>query len=239
MVQRRLRCQTVLLDAGGVIVLPHRDLVRGALGEVGIDIAASAVAAAHYRAVAELDRAVASDSSYLPAFCRALRVPPARLDDAIRAMSYLADRSRSGEILWSEAAPGARDTLSALRRAGIGVLVVTNSDGRAAENLRDAGICQTGAGAGVTIDGVIDSEVIGSTKPDPAIFRVALDRVRVAAGAAVHIGDMLSTDIAGAHAAGIVPIHLHPSRGCRSADHRHIRSLTGIWRHVAPSSAAT
>ena len=147
-------------------------------------------------------------------------------------MSYLADRSRSGEILWSEPAPGTHKTIGALRRAGIRVMVVTNSDGHAAENLRDARICHTTAGDGATIDGVIDSELVGSGKPDPAIFRIALKRASVAADAAVHVGDTLSSDIAGARAAGIVPIHLDPNRGCRAPDHRHIRTLSGIWHHV-------
>jgi hypothetical protein len=46
---------------------------------------------------------------------------------------------------------------------------------------------------------------------------------------------MVCADIAGARAAGIVPIHLDPDRRCRSADHRHVRFLSGIWRHIVPA----
>jgi hypothetical protein len=46
---------------------------------------------------------------------------------------------------------------------------------------------------------------------------------------------MLSTDIAGARAAGIEPLHLDPLRRCRRTGHRHIRTLAGIWRHITPA----
>ena len=75
---------------------------------------------------------------YLRAFCEGLGVPPARLEDGIAALSRLADRGRSGEILWSQPGPHALETIDALSAAGIAVVVVTNSDGHAAENLRDA-----------------------------------------------------------------------------------------------------
>jgi putative hydrolase of the HAD superfamily len=226
----------VFLDAGGVIVLPNRRLVRDALAAIDIDIDASAVGPAHYRAVRQLDRDPDGGSGrgdYLEALCCALGIPPARRSDAARALSRLADRGLSGEILWSEATPNGCDTIRALERAGIAVLIVTNSDGHAAENLRDAGVCQTTVGAGARVTEVIDSALVGSSKPDPRIFQVALRRANVEPESVVHVGDMISTDLNGARSAGIVPIHFDPHRSCRDRGHRHIRSLPGIWRHVA------
>ncbi len=235
----RTCCRAVLLDAAGVIVLPDRSLVAKALAGAGVQIDRSEVPRAHYRAVRELDRdpAVrAATEPYFRALCGALRVPGQRLPAALAALTRVADRERSGNILWSEPAPGARATIAALQRAGVAVLVVTNSDGHAAENLRDAGICQAGAGPGLTVTEVIDSAVVGSAKPDPEIFELALKRAQVTRDAVVHVGDMLCADIAGAHAAGIPPLHLDPARECRAGDHRHLRSLAGIWRHVAPAA---
>jgi putative hydrolase of the HAD superfamily len=234
--RERVRCRAVFLDGGGVIVLPHGGLVRDALAGVGIDIDPSMVPDAHYRSVRLIDRVLADSAPavYLRTFCEGLGVPPARLEDAIRALSRLADRSQSGEILWSQPGPHALKTIHALRAAGIAVVVVTNSDGHAAENLRDAGICQTGPGPGVTVAHVVDSGQVGSEKPDTAIFRIALRRVEVEPTAVVHVGDMVSTDVVGASAAGIVPVHLDPTRRCRDRGHRHIRALNSIWRHVAP-----
>jgi len=238
--QGRIRCSAVFLDAGGVIVLPRRDLVAGALARVGVEIDRSLVPGAHYRAVRRLDSGLDAwgpPDPYGRAFCDALGVGEAHLPHALRALSELAERSRCGEILWSEQTPNALPTIVALRRAGVHVLVVTNSDGHARENLRDAAICQAGVGPGAVVSDVIDSGVVGSAKPDPAIFQVALGRAGVPADRVVHVGDTVRADVVGARAAGITPIHLDPNRACRAADHRHVRSLAGIWRHVTPAPA--
>jgi putative hydrolase of the HAD superfamily len=234
----RLPCRAVLLDAGGVIVLPHRQLVRRALAAAGVVIDAAQVPRAHYVAVRQLDRGSGEwrGAAYLPALCRALGVAPERTPAAVRALSALEDVRQSGEILWSEPAPHARRTIEALCRTGIAVIVVSNSDGHAADNLRDARVCQAGAGDGAMIAAVIDSELVGAAKPDPRIFRLALEHAGIAPAAAVHVGDMVSVDVAGARAAGITAIHLDPARRCRLRDHRHIRSLAGIWRQVAPAA---
>lgn len=230
----------MFLDAGGVIVLPRSDLVRAALVKAGLTCDERDVAPAHYRAVRELDRRADGSGAegYVPALCDALGVPAAEMPAAVAALSRIADRDGSGEILWSEPAPHAMQTISDLTRAGVPVVVVTNSDGHAAENLRDAGICQTTRGSGATVAAVIDSGVVGAAKPDPAMFRAALEQVEVSPGAAVHVGDMVTTDVIGARAAGIVPIHLDPYRRCRARDHRHIRSLKGMWRHCELTQTA-
>ena len=236
--QERIRCRAVFLDGGGVIVLPNGGLVSAALEGVGIEIDPSAVPDAHYRAVRLIDRVLADSAhdAYLRVFCEGLGVPPARLEEAVNALSRLAARSRSGEILWSHPGPHAMETIDALRARGIAVVVVTNSDGHAAENLRDSGVCQAGPGQGALVTDVVDSGQVGFEKPDTGIFQVALERVEVEPAEVVHVGDMVSTDVIGASAAGIAPIHLDPARRCRDRAHRHVRALNAIWRHVAPWS---
>lgn len=53
------------------------------------------------------------------------------------------------------------------------------------------------------------SEEVGINKPQPEIFRIALERNGVHADEAVMIGDSYTSDIAGAKAAGIDQIWLH------------------------------
>ena len=55
----------------------------------------------------------------------------------------------------------------------------------------------------------IISEEVGINKPQPEIFRIALEKNGVAAEEAVMIGDSYSSDIEGAKAAGIDQIWLH------------------------------
>ena len=215
----------MFLDAGGVVVLPDRHLLAGALADAGIQIDPDAVPRAHYRATRTLDRATATARPDYPgALFPQLGIVPGRTAEAIAVWDRLADRRRSPHVLWSEPTPGAVEVIAALQDAGIAVIVVTNSDGRGEENLRASGF------AGLP---VVDSTVVGAAKPDPRIFEIALARAGATAAETVHVGDMLSTDVAGARAAGITPIHFDPLRLCRATDHRHARSLPGMRRHVS------
>jgi putative hydrolase of the HAD superfamily len=228
-VTARLRCRALFLDAGGVLVLPDRRLLARALATVGIEINPAAVPSAPYRAVRTMDRtAKAARPTYAAALFTQLGIVPGRAAEALAVWKRLADRARSGEVLWREPTPGAHDAIASFQRAGLPVVIVTNSDGHGEENLSASGFA--------TLP-VVDSTVVGAAKPDPRIFEIALGRTDVRASEAVHVGDTLGTDIAGAHAAGITPIHLDPLRGCRARDHRHVRSLAGVWRHLEAPQA--
>ncbi len=222
-----------------MIVLPDRQLLAEALARIGIDIDPDAVPGGHYRAVRALDRATAASAPNRPdapsraatpatttprPYSPSLESCPGRTAEALAAWQRAGRPSRSGVVLWREPTPGATDTIHALQRAGLMFVVVTNSNGHGEENLRDCGF------GGLP---VIDSTVVGVAKPDPRIFEVALDRAGVTSAETVHVGDTLANDVAGARAAGITPIHFDPLRTCRATDHRHVRTLAGIWRHVA------
>jgi putative hydrolase of the HAD superfamily len=220
----RLACRAVFLDAGGVIVLPDRHLLATALAGAGIHIDGDAVPRAHYLAVRTLDRP-STRQDYAAALFPQLGIVPGRTAEAIAVWERLADRAQSDRGLWSEPTPRATETIAALRRAGLAVVIVTNSDGHGEENLRASGF------GGVP---VVDSTVVGAAKPDARIFAIALERAGVEARATVHVGDTLINDVAGAQAAGVTPIHFDPLRLCRATDHGHVRSLPGVWRHVTP-----
>ena len=149
---------------------------------------------------------------------------PGRTAEALAALDRLADRTRSRVVFWSEPTPGAIETIAALERAGVAVVIVTNSDGHAEENLRDSGF------AGVP---VIDSEVVGVAKPDVRIFEIALELAGAEPGATVHVGDALSMT-SPAPSPPASPRSTSTRSVCRAPDHRHIRSLPGLRRHVAP-----
>lgn len=209
-------------------MLPERRLVAEALGRAGVLIDPADVPRAHYAAVRSLDadHVPGGRGPWARALCAALGADG---EAAVDSLTQMADRARSGKVLWSELTHRAAQTVRALRQAGVAVMIVTNSDGHAAENLRDAGVL---AATGLDESDVIDSVVVGSTKPDLGIFEAALGRAGVTAAGAAHIGDMVLTDVRGASRAGITPIHFDPYRRCRARDHRHVRSLAGIWAHL-------
>ena len=61
---------------------------------------------------------------------------------------------------------------------------------------------------------MIDSALVGVEKPDPAIFRAALEALGVAPEEALYVGDLYEVDVVGARAAG------HRRRSCSAARRR-------------------
>lgn len=92
--------------------------------------------------------------------------------------------------------PDAPAALRTLRAAGHRLVVVSNWDVSLHEMLRDAGL-------DALLDGAISSAQAGVAKPDPAIFRDALELVGAPQADALHAGDSLEYDIFGALAAGL------------------------------------
>jgi len=91
---------------------------------------------------------------------------------------------------------GCLDALRALRGRKLALGIVSNFDRRLPRLL-----------AGLGIDGYFDAVVLpsdaGAEKPDPRIFRFALDRMRIPAENAVFVGDSNDRDLAGARAVGM------------------------------------
>jgi HAD superfamily hydrolase (TIGR01549 family) len=83
------------------------------------------------------------------------------------------------------------------------------------------------------VDALVVSEEAGTSKPDPAIFHLALERVGCSADEAVMIGDSWTADVEGARAAGISAIWFNPA-GHRcpdpSANAGELRALVPVDR---------
>ena len=62
-------------------------------------------------------------------------------------------------------------------------------------------------------DAILASAEVGFAKPAPEIFRAAADRLGLAPGAILHVGDTLSEDFEGARAAGFRAVLLDREGG--------------------------
>jgi putative hydrolase of the HAD superfamily len=103
--------------------------------------------------------------------------------------------------------PEVAAVLDEARREGLRVAVVSNFDRRLHRILE---------GAGLSFDFVLTSADARVRKPDPAIFRHALDRLGLPSAEVLHAGDSAMADVAGARAAGIEPYLLdRPRRSLR------------------------
>jgi putative hydrolase of the HAD superfamily len=89
-----------------------------------------------------------------------------------------------------------RPALAAARAAGRRLVVVSNWDVSLDDVLDRLGLAPM-------LDGVVTSAAVGVRKPSPEIFEHALALAGVTAHDAVHVGDSLAEDVAGARAAGI------------------------------------
>ena len=123
------------------------------------------------------------------------------------------DSTHAERHVWCGVDPDAARVVEELKRAGLLVAVISNTeDGRLRDSLEAAGLAES-------FDLLIDSHLVGCKKPDAAIFRLALDRLGVEAAEAAFVGDSYAHDALAARAAGLRavlldPLDLHPESVC-------------------------
>jgi len=123
------------------------------------------------------------------------------------------------EAIRFKAFDDARPALDELRGGGLRLVCVSNWDISLPEVLERCGLADG-------LDGVVTSAGTGFKKPDPAIFTAALELAGCGADEAIHVGDTVAEDVAGAGAAGIRALHLDRAGG------GDISSLAEISRAV-------
>jgi putative hydrolase of the HAD superfamily len=204
--------EAVLLDAFGTLVAmdPPAPRLRAELAARGVEVGAERAAAAFRAEIAyylehQLEGRDAAALDDLRDRCadvlrEALGVPG--LDrPAARAALLAAIRFRP----FADAEPALRE----LRGRGLRLVVASNWDCSLPAALRDAGLLEL-------LDGVVSSAEAGVRKPDPRLFERALELAGCPPERAVHVGDSVSNDVAGAAAAGIRAVLLR--RGVERPD---------------------
>ena len=207
--------KAVLLDSGGVFLLPDHARVLGALERAGCPRSADLLDRAHYAAAAVFHPGLDVENDwagcwyeYLAAYVAACAVPELDRDEVHRHL----DSEFADAALWVQLVDGSREGLRRLAETGVRLGVVSNADGLMAQRLREREILQVGPGPGVEVDCVIDSGDVGIMKPDPRIFQLALDVMNVAPEDAWYVGDMPAIDVVGARRAGMRPFVMDPYR---------------------------
>jgi putative hydrolase of the HAD superfamily len=191
----------ILFDAGGTLVLQSAAAISEQLGH---PIDPDQAFEAHYRSMHAYARRrlTGVDDGWAwwqQHYFTALGVPDPE---------SAGERINNGYGLWYQAIAGTIEAVAALSKAGIRTAVLSNSDGSVTESLSRAGF-----------DGlfemVLDSHDLGVSKPDPAIFRLALERMSVAPSRTWYVGDSIFHDVGGATTAGLArailidPLDLH------------------------------
>jgi putative hydrolase of the HAD superfamily len=180
----------LLLDAMGTLVRlrPPAPVLRRAVGVTLAEAeAAFAAEIRFYRAHMHEGRDDASVARLRDACARVLwdHLPLARVEQTRMTETLL-------RCLHFDPYPDAAPAITAARARGERVIVVSNWDRSLHDVLERAGLA---------VDAVITSAEAGVAKPDPAIFRLAL--ADVDPSLALHVGDSVEEDVAGARAAGL------------------------------------
>jgi putative hydrolase of the HAD superfamily len=229
----------VLLDAGGVFVLPDPDRVLGAFDRAECSVARDVLADAHYRAATRFGIHLDVETcwpetwlAYLQTYVVECGVPQDRRDEAHRHL----DSEFADAALWIDPVPGSREGVRALADAGVRLGIVSNADGMMGPRLAQLELCQVGPGLGVDIECVIDSGNVGVMKPDPRIFQAAIDLLGLEADQVWYVGDMPAIDVVGARRAGIRPYLMDPLGLHLDAGYERISSLAALAELIATAS---
>jgi REG-2-like HAD superfamily hydrolase len=219
---KRQTIRAVLLDAGHTIIEGKPswfDVWAEALGAFDVALDREALQIAYARASDALSH-IPPDRFTRETWRQFLREMMANLE--VRGQEdAIADRIYQilGEVRPEYTAyPEVHEVLDTLRNRGLGLAVVSNWEPDLPDVLARAGLDGR-------FDAVVASAAVGAAKPDPRIFRIALDALGLAASEAVHVGDSYEADVQGARASGVHPVMLDRDRLYHEVDCDLIRNL--------------
>jgi putative hydrolase of the HAD superfamily len=222
-----VKMDAVILDVGGVLLVPHEEPVNLALSFFDIALDGAQAERAHYFGVHAMDLAddePAARHAYLVGFAEAAGIPAASIDAAVVRMREVWGGPTID--LWRRLVSGSAEGLRVLAATGCKMGIVSNADGTIEEQLRRNEICQVGEGLGVPVLAIVDSHIVGIAKPAAEIFRHALEPLDVSPTNALYVGDTVRYDVRGARNAGLHPVHFDPFSLCLEPDdHEHVKHL--------------
>lgn len=212
------RFDAILFDAGGILLLPDPITLGAVIRPLGGDGSIESLTRAHYAGMAAID-AVAQASkgesidafswdSYRRGYAASAGVQDSDLDTAVVQL-----RNVFSPFLWRFPLLEGAAALWKMHLAGLPIGIVSNASGQVEATLANQCICQVGKGAGVPVEIVTDSYVIGVAKPHPGIFADALALMNgkgISHDRIAYVGDSFVNDVGGAQNAGLVPILLDP-----------------------------
>jgi HAD superfamily hydrolase (TIGR01509 family) len=207
---RRPAVRAVVFDAGHTLLEMDYTRLTAYLASRGHDLGAAAVTEAERRARMRLDTERAGQASRERTgegrYVRYLAEYLAIADETERAA--IAEWRRGFNVpigLCHQADGQAAKALQRARDAGLIVGVISNSNGSVQRALEIAGLAPL-------LAFVVDSKVVGISKPDPRIFALGLQAAGTAPEETVYVGDSYFVDVVGAHQAGLGAVLFDPGR---------------------------
>jgi len=202
------RLRAVFLDIGDTVMRPNpswEHVYAIAFEEYGVKVEVEALHGALRRAYHHGGYGFEAgfEPSEETSFARTMQIDSAALADLglepmpesfFRRLSQLFMLTANWHVF-----PDVGPALTALRQRGLVVGAVSNWVWQLPELLHALDLVKQ-------FDFIAASSRVGFEKPHPEIFRWALEQAKVSPGEAVHVGDHLDADVAGAHGVGIQPV---------------------------------
>lgn len=229
-----MKKRAVFFDFGGTLLVMRRDrIISRILTMSGYPSTPDEVRSAYFRAEPPWLSAYGglyttpeqSDESYrqLDAMVFALLFPETPRPEIERI-------SRQMRRMWPEVQrtiplelyPDAEPTLRRLNDDGFRLGIVSNAPPDVADTITQMGLAKY-------VPVIVVSGMVGVSKPNPDIFRIALKGVGVEPGEAVHVGDLYDADVKGARNAGIVGILLDRDGSQGAVDCPKIATLGEVY----------
>jgi HAD superfamily hydrolase (TIGR01509 family) len=195
------------MDAGNTLVFPRLEQIITDLNELGFSAGREDFYAAERLAKRKLDDwlwpQIGSGqvpkqidhyywSEYFYELARRLAAPENRQGELVQRLI----KGFQNIGLWSRVMPDTPAFLERLVAQGYFVGVISNSSGTLEGQLARLGLARY-------FQAILDSAIVGIEKPNPGIFKLALQRAGVGASEAIFVGDTYATDVGGAQLAGL------------------------------------
>jgi putative hydrolase of the HAD superfamily len=219
----------LFFDAGNTLVFPNFALVAEKLAGRGARVTAGELERGEQRARFLLDDPEVIRGSNDGArwtlyfetifrFCGVSDAPVvAAVLDELRKIHKVSN-------LWEVVPPEVPAALEALR-GRFKLSVISNANGTVREKLRRVGLLEY-------FETVLDSHEEGIEKPDPRIFRAAMERTGARAETSLYVGDFYHIDVTGARAAGMEAVLIDPADLHRDKPVRRIPGLGGLLSSI-------
>lgn len=225
--------RAVFFDLGGTLLVTRRDrILHGVLVKAGYDVTLESVRAAYGAAEPPWLEYYAGHPVVGEGSAEAYR----RLYSAVVEHLGIARGAEGGRRIaalvrehWagiSETVPNelysdAEPVLAELGELGVTTALVSNAPPEIARTVEELGLPRF-------IRHIIISGVVGYSKPNPEIFRIALARAEARPDQTIHIGDVYPSDIVGARNAGVRGVLLDRDGVSDAKDCLTIRSLSEV-----------
>jgi HAD superfamily hydrolase (TIGR01549 family) len=190
-----MRPNTIFFDVGNTLLFPNRQRILMPLAERGLMPSDEQWRATERKTKREFDEAMASgcaDHGFWWIFYRHLLAEFGIQDEELRTALTTNTRQSAN---WDKICPGTNEALGRIgERYRLGI--ISNADGKIDRVLERCGI-------GGYFQTITDSGLVGREKPDPVIFKAALDAMSARPEESLYVGDMYTVDYLGATRAGM------------------------------------